>query len=206
MMSTNRLEAFSDGVFAIAATLLVLELHVPPPGSGPLWPQLLAQWPSYAAYAVSFVTIGIMWVNHHALFALIRRVDRPILFLNLLLLLGVSITPFPTALLGQWIGDEEGSHVAAALYGALFFLTGMAFGAIWFYALAHHDLITEELKRQDVSRFGSVRRFNIGAWVYLMGIGVAFYSAVLSLLLYALVAVYYVAPTLPELGHSTDES
>jgi uncharacterized membrane protein len=205
MMSTNRLEAFSDGVFAIAATLLVLELHVPPPGSGALWPQLVEQWPSYATYAVSFITIGIMWVNHHALFRIIRRVDRPILFLNLLLLLGVSITPFPTALLGQWIGDADGAHVAAALYGGLFFLTGIAFGGIWLYALAHHDLITEDLKRQQVSTAGSFRRFNIGAWVYLMGIGIAFYSALLSLLLYALVAVYYVAPTLPQLERGGDE-
>ena len=98
-MSTSRLEAFSDGVFAIAATLLVLELHVPATGTGPLWPQIVAQWPSYACYVVSFLTIGIIWVNHHALFALIVKVDLPMLLLNLLLLMIIALLPFPTALL-----------------------------------------------------------------------------------------------------------
>src|ERR671937_1127352 len=96
-MRTARLEAFSDGVFSIAATLLVLELRVPAPDPVGLAAALLRQWPSYAVYAVSFLTIGIIWVNHHALFDLLRKVDRPLLFLNLLLLLCVAAVPFPTA-------------------------------------------------------------------------------------------------------------
>src|SRR5215470_9469621 len=98
-VSAGRLEAFSDGVLSIAATLLVLELHVPESGDN-LGAALLAQWPSYAAYVVSFITIGIIWVNHHQLFALVRRVDRTLLFLNLALLMVVSVLPFPTAILG----------------------------------------------------------------------------------------------------------
>src|ERR1041385_8087175 len=97
-MSTGRLEAFSDGVFSIAATLLVLELHVPDIGSG-LGQALLAQWPSYLTYVTSFATIGIIWVNHHSLFEHVRQVDRPLLFLNLLLLITGSLIPFPTSLL-----------------------------------------------------------------------------------------------------------
>src|SRR5205085_2423787 len=94
-MGTARLEAFSDGVLAIAATLLVLELRVPEAG-GDLAAALASQWPSYVVYVVSFLTIGIIWVNHHSLLAHVRRVDRPLLFLNLWLLLTISLIPFPT--------------------------------------------------------------------------------------------------------------
>jgi uncharacterized membrane protein len=195
-VTTSRLEAFSDGVFAIAATLLVLELHVPAVGSGALWPQLLEQWPSYFGYLVSFLTIGIIWVNHHALFALVKRVDRPILFLNLLLLLVVSVIPFPTALLGQWIVDAQQGPVAAAILGCVYLLMGLTFGGIWFYAFLHH-----ELARPDVDRSAaraSIPRFTIGNAVYVLGIGLAFVSPVISLAVYLLVAVYYVFPTLPQ--------
>jgi uncharacterized membrane protein len=194
-MSTSRLEAFSDGVFAIAATLLVLELHVPPVGSGPLFALLLEQWPSYAGYVVSFLTIGIIWVNHHAMFALVRRVDRPLLFLNLLLLMVIAVIPFPTAVVGQWITDPEDAPVAAALMGIVFLVMGLAFGAIWLYAVGHHELALEGI--QPALARSAIPRFTIGNLVYLVGIGLAFVSPLLSLLLYALVAVYYVFPTLP---------
>ena len=111
-VSSGRLEAFSDGVFSIAATLLVLELRVPPDAAGGLGPALLAEWPSYASYVVSFLTIGIILVNHHALFANVRRVDRRLLFLNLLLLLSVSTIPFPTAIVGRYIGSGDASRWA----------------------------------------------------------------------------------------------
>jgi TMEM175 potassium channel family protein len=194
-VSTSRLEAFSDGVFAIAATLLVLELHVPVTGSGPLWPQIVAQWPSYACYVVSFLTIGIIWVNHHALFALIARVDRPMLFLNLLLLMIIALLPFPTALLGQWVLDVQQPPVAAALLGCAFLLMGLAFGGLWLYAVVHHDLAGPGLDR--ASARASIPRFTAGNLVYLIGIGVAFFSPLISLLLYGLVAIYYVFPSLP---------
>ena len=98
-MSPNRLEAFSDGVFAIAVTLLVLDLGVPAPGIGSLGHELLAQWPSYAAYVISFLTIGIIWINHHAAFSRLRVVDHSILMWNLALLLTVSVLPFTTSLM-----------------------------------------------------------------------------------------------------------
>ena len=96
---TARVEAFSDGVFAIAITLLILDVHVPAPGLGPLRTALARQWPTYIAFLISFAFIGIMWVNHHRLFNHIRRSDNTLMFLNLLLLLGVCVVPFPTALL-----------------------------------------------------------------------------------------------------------
>jgi uncharacterized membrane protein len=203
-MSTNRLEAFSDGVFAIAATLLVLELHVPTVGSGPLFALLVGQWPSYAAYAVSFLTIGIIWVNHHAMFALVRRVDRPLLFLNLLLLLVIAVIPFPTAVVGQWITDPQDASVAAALLGLVFLAMGLSFGAIWLYAVGHRELALEGIRPALVR--SAVPRFTIGNLVYLVGIGLAFVSPLLSLLVYGLVAVYYVFPTLPRAPWSSEIS
>jgi hypothetical protein len=102
-LSTGRVEAFSDGVFAVAITLLVFGIAVPTVKAGGLRQALLDEWPSYATYAVSFATIGIIWVNHHTTFARISRVDRPILFINLLLLMAVSFIPFPTSLMSQYV-------------------------------------------------------------------------------------------------------
>jgi uncharacterized membrane protein len=202
-MSPGRLETFSDGVFAIAATLLVLELHVPPAGSGPLVSQLVAQWPSYAAYLVSFLTIGIIWVNHHAMFALVRRVDRPMLFLNLLLLLAVSVIPFPTAIVGQWIPDAQQAPAAAALLGGVFLAMGLTFGSMWLYAVRHHDLAL--VGAEPVMARSAIPRFTVGNVAYLVGIGVAFLNPLLSLLVYGLVALYYVFPTLPAPQSARDE-
>src|ERR1700704_222760 len=115
-MRTSRLEAFSDGVFAIAATLLVLELRVPSDAPD-LVGALVRLWPAYAAYLVSFLTIGIIWVNHHTLLEHCTRVDRRFLYLNLLLLIAVGIVPFPTALVGQYIVSESGATAALVVYG-----------------------------------------------------------------------------------------
>ncbi|WP_052372699.1 TMEM175 family protein [Amycolatopsis taiwanensis] len=117
MNESGRVEAFSDGVFAIAITLLILEIKVPSADEhGGLWRALGAQWPSYAAYVVSFLIIGIMWVNHHQLFSYVARVDRTLMFLNLLLLMVVAAVPFPTAMLAEYLREDGASHVAAAVY------------------------------------------------------------------------------------------
>ena len=194
-MSKTRLEAFSDGVFAIAATLLVLELHVPPVGQGQLLALLAAQWPAYVAYVVSFLTIGIIWVNHHAMFALVKEVDRPLLFLNLILLLVIAIIPFPTAIVDQWITDPQDAHAAAALLGIVFLCMGLAFGAIWLYAVGHHELALQGIDR-ELAR-SAIPRFTIGNLAYVVGIGLAFISPLLSIILYGIVSVYYIFPTLP---------
>src|SRR5438552_3533325 len=130
-MTSSRLESFSDGVFSIAATLLVLQLHVPTQEEGDFGRALLSQWPTYASYAVSFMTIGVIWVNHHTLFSQVRKVDRPLLLMNLLLLLSVSTIPFPTALLGRYIGEGEPSHLAAAVYGGVMLTMSLSFTALW---------------------------------------------------------------------------
>src|ERR687886_2911700 len=125
-MTTGRLEAFSDGVFAVAITLLVLDIQPPSDArtqSG-LWRALGDLWPHYAAYAVSFLIIGIVWVNHHAVLALIARVDRGLAFLNLLLLMAVALIPFATALLAEYLSHGAPEHVAAAAYSVLITLMG----------------------------------------------------------------------------------
>ncbi|HEY3064141.1 MAG TPA: TMEM175 family protein [Chloroflexota bacterium] len=184
-MPTSRLEAFSDGVFAIAATLLVLELHVPETEHG-LGAALLAQWPTYVAYLTSFLTIGIIWVNHHALFQHVRSVDRSLLFVNLLLLLVVSVIPFPTALLGRYATAPEDSQLAAAIYGVVMFFLGIAFNLLWWQ-------VTRE--RRGARRQGLL--FASGLVLYLVGVGLSFASALLGMLVYAALAVFYVFPWLP---------
>jgi len=150
-VTSARLEAFSDGVFSIAATLLVLELHVPEVTQD-LGAALLAQWPSYAAYVVSFATIGIIWVNHHQLFVHVRRVDRTLLFLNLALLMVVALIPFPTAILGRFVSAERDSHMAAAVYGGLMILMSIAFTALWRHVTADATLLGHHLDPRRARR------------------------------------------------------
>ena len=131
-MSTGRLEAFSDGVFAIAITLLVIELRPPVVEGSELAGALWDLWPSYFAYFVSFVTIGVFWLNHHRVFTQVRAVDGPLLLLNLHLLLWVALIPFPTAVVADYLADGgAGARTALVLYSAVFFLAGMAFGLLF---------------------------------------------------------------------------
>src|SRR3954468_6873094 len=117
LSETNRIEAFNDGVFAIAITLLILEIRVPEQGDTRLAPALLNLWPSYLAFATSFFEIGVMWINHHRLFTMIRRTDQRLLIFNLLLLLGITFVPFPTALIARHLGADD-AWAAALLYNA----------------------------------------------------------------------------------------
>ena len=141
---TTRLEAFSDGVFAIAITLLILEIKVP---SEPetrdhgLWRALLERWPSYVGYVISFATIGIMWVNHHALFKYIRRVDRALLLANLLLLMTISFLPYPTAVLAEHLSDADSRTAAAVFYGGTLVVIAISFNVLWWAARGRHRLI-----------------------------------------------------------------
>src|SRR5436309_12011594 len=128
-MHKGRLEAFSDGVIAVAITLLALNIAVPPPGNGKgsLGHQLLEQWPSYAAYLTSFLTIGIIWINHHAMVRRLRAVDHTIMTLNLLLLLTIGVLPFTTALVAEYVNRGAGQHLAAAIYAGSYLLMSVAF-------------------------------------------------------------------------------
>jgi uncharacterized membrane protein len=126
-VTKNRLEAFSDGVFAIAITLLVIELHTPEVGEGgSLAAALWAQWPSYVAYLVSFLTIGVIWLNHHRVFTQVALVDGPLLVLNLVVLLWTALIPFPTAVVARYLG-QGGEHAETAV--AFYLALGLSF--VW---------------------------------------------------------------------------
>jgi TMEM175 potassium channel family protein len=195
-VSTNRLEAFSDGVFAIAATLLILDIHVVPSKHG-LAHDLATEWPHYATFAVSFITIGIIWVNHHTQFTVIAQVDRPLLFINLALLMVVAFIPFPTGLLATYLRSPSDQHVAAALYAGTFLVLGLTFFATWRYAATKQQLLGSVLSEADVRRL--VRRNLAGLGPYAAAVAIAFVSAPVSLAVCAAVAVYYMLPgRLPE--------
>jgi uncharacterized membrane protein len=187
-MQTSRLEAFSDGVFAIAITLLVLEIPVPQAGEEGLWHALLDQWPSLASYVVSFSIIGIIWVNHHAVLDHVLRADRGLLFLNLLFLLWVAFIPFPTALLADNLqGDSQ--HVAAAVYSGTMALMGVSFGMLWLYVSRRRRLMGVDLTNEQIARM--TRKFVAGAPIYALAVAVAFVSAPAALAVNAGLAIYY---------------
>ncbi|HZU14186.1 MAG TPA: TMEM175 family protein [Chloroflexota bacterium] len=188
-MSKSRTEAFSDGVFAVAITLLIFNVQVPPGGTS-LRTALVAMWPSYVSYIVSFATIGIIWVNHHAVFRAVRRVDRPYLYLNLFLLMTVAFIPFPTALLGRALQAGHDANLAAAVYGMTMTLMSIGFSMLWAYMGFHPDLLSEALTSQQIR--ASWPRFSSGVLIYLGATALAFVSAVVSLIAYAAVALYYI--------------
>jgi uncharacterized membrane protein len=190
-MGKGRIEAFSDGVFAVAITLLVLDLKVPLAGRGSVADQIGHQWPEFAAYLISFLVIGIIWVNHHTLVAKLARVDRSLLFLNLLLLLFVVFIPYPTAVVAQYLrhGAWDGK-AAVALYSGAMEGMSLAFGGMYLWAGRHHDLLHESV---DVdAHLSAFRQFSLGSSVYLALIGVSFVNAEMALAGHFMLAVYYV--------------
>jgi uncharacterized membrane protein len=186
-MTTRRLEAFSDGVFAIAITLLVLELAVPK-GNG-LWHQLKDEWPSFAAFFVSFWVIGIIWVNHHAVLDHLARADRGVLYLNLLLLLTVVFIPFPTALFAEHLKSGADERVAALVYSASFLAMAISYGFLWTYITNRRQLLGVELTDAQIRR--TTRSFLIGIPFYGLAVAVSFVSPAAVLAMIAALAFYY---------------
>ena len=197
-MDRGRLEAFSDGVIAVAITLLALNLFLPGPGHGPLLTQLGQRWPTFVAYLVSFAVIGIIWVNHHALIDNVAYVDRTLLFLNLLLLLFVVMIPFATATMADYLTNGgQDSHVAMALYGLILEGMGLCFAAIFGWSLGEGRTNNPV---PPAARRAAWMRFTFGALAYLVAIAVAFVSAPAALVIIALVAAYYIAERTPTPG------
>lgn len=191
---TTRLETFSDGVFAIAITLLVLEIRVPhAEESESLLVALLGLWPSYLGYAVSFLQIGVIWANHHNRFRLLERSDHVLLFLNILFLMCVAFIPFPTALLAEYIQGSEGERqTAIAVYSGTLAVTGIFFTLLWLYAARDYRLVNRNLDPRLLRAM--TRRYLIGAALYIVAFAIAFVSALVSLVLIVGLALLFVLP------------
>jgi uncharacterized membrane protein len=193
--TTARIEAFSDGVFAIAITLLILDLRAPILGTGTppeaesaeLLRRLGAMWPNVVAYLMSFAVILVMWVNHHRIFTIVRKTDHAFLFWNGLLLMVVSIVPFPTELLAKYFLTPA-AKVVAAIYAGHGLLIALAFTALWRHATRHERLIAPG-SQAAVARLSSQYRF--GPLMYLIAAMLAPFSAWASIGLCLLFAMFF---------------
>ncbi|HEX2622218.1 MAG TPA: TMEM175 family protein [Phototrophicaceae bacterium] len=192
---TSRLEAFSDGIFSIAVTLLVFSLQVPhdlPPGKT-LLTALGELWPGYFAFFVSFTTIGIMWINHHNMFKLINRTDHTLLVLNGLLLMMITFVNFPTAVLGTYIQNPDEGHTAAVLYNATFVVTAVFYNLLWRYATYHRRLIDPAVPQTALNRI--TVSYSFGPLLYLAAAILSFFSVPAGLGLSALLAIFFAIPS-----------
>jgi len=196
-MSKGRVEAFSDGVFAVAATLLIFNIQLDKTAPGGLLSALLAAWPKYAAYFASFLTIGVMWINHHGLFERIARLNRTLVFLNLLLLMAIVFLPFPTAVLGSNILVPHDANTAASFYALSAFTIAVFFSVVWTYTLMHPDLLAPDLDREAAMR--SWPRFSAGLVAYLVCVPLGQFSPTAVVLVCAALAVYYMFERLPNI-------
>jgi uncharacterized membrane protein len=183
---------FSDGVFAVAITLLVLDLR-PPEDTRDLGHALAQLWPSYLAYGVSFLLIGLVWANHHTMFEHIVRVDRPLLFLNTLLLMNVVFIPFTAAVLARSLDNGDGTRTAVALYGLTLTVGGVFFNAVWWWAGRDHRLMGDHITPAEVHAIG--RRFRRGPVLYALGAGIGLAVPAAGLAFFAFLIVYYWLPS-----------
>jgi uncharacterized membrane protein len=201
-MSTSRLEAFSDAVIAVAATLLVLNLVVPLAGRHGLAHALGHRWPAYAAYATSFITIGIIWINHHVVIGRLREADHAILILNLLLLMTIGVLPFATNLLSVYLNRPRGQHVAAAVYAGAFLLMSIAFAVLnWHILMRKAHVLRTKLTHEERRRI--LLRFTTGLGPYVIATGLAFVSQYATLAICAAIALFYALPVASGLGRGT---
>jgi uncharacterized membrane protein len=190
-VSTARLETFADGVFAIAATLLILNVDAQVGDrTGDLGNRLLEIWPSYIAYAVSFVTIGIIWSNHHTVMAQLGKVNRTFLMLNVLLLLCVAFVPFPTRLIAEHVRDSHELEPAALAYGATMTAMSICYLSLWLYGSRGGRLLREDADMRTVS--GITRSYLPGTPLWLTATLLALVSPLASVAAYAAITLFYV--------------
>lgn len=202
--ATGRMEAFSDGVFAIAITLLVLEISVPATAEDNLWNAVLHQWPSYLAYLVSFSTVGALWLGHAAITDYLRTADVWVLRLNLLVLFVVSFLPFPTRLLAESIGHEGAERIACTIYGCTLAVGLLLLHVLWQYAL-REQLVRTDASEEDVTVLTA--KLTPGMAGYLVMILLGLFLPVAAVLGYLVIAVIYLVPfrTLRRRVHTATE-
>ena len=191
---TGRIEAFSDGVFAIALTLLVLDIKVPELEKVELTSlatELIHSWPNIVAFAASFFFVLVMWINHHRLFTVIRRADNNLMLLNGLLLFGVTLVPFPTAVVADFVGTRD-AVTAVLVYNGWFFIVAIFFNLLWWYAAARYRLF-DDLPNKNLSSHIS-RQYMLGPFAYLVGILLAFIHPYLGLAVNVGMAVFFAIP------------
>jgi len=189
-LSTARLETFADGVFAIAATLLILNVEVPDLGEHSLAYELTKLWPAYIGYAVSFLTIGIIWVNHHTVMGQLRGIDRTFLFINVFFLLCIAFIPFPTRLLATYVRTDNG-EAAAFAYGITLTVTAIFFNLMWRYAIgAGGRLLRPDADRRVVD--GITRSYRPGVPMYAGATVVGVFQAEIGAALFSAIALFYV--------------
>jgi uncharacterized membrane protein len=188
---TGRLEAFSDGVFAIAITLLVLEISVPESDFDNLWKGIADQWPSYLAYATSFITIGGLWGVHHAIFRRLASADGVVMRLNILLLMLVAFLPFPTKLVAEAIHVTSAESAAVIFYGLVLLSISVVTGVLWRYVASHRDLLEPEVTDEEVTAMTSGTTPSIGFYVVVVLLAIlAPEVAAFGFLLIAVVSVF----------------
>lgn len=186
---TGRLEAFSDGIFAFAITLLVLGLYDPTSrGATDMFQGLLAEWPSFFALAISFLTILVMWMNHHNMFNYVARLNRRFMFLNGLLLMFVTLTPFTTMLISEHMLDAS-ARTCAAAYAGTFLLLSLVWNVLWHHAADHQRLLGKAVSKAQVTAIK--RQYYVGPALYATAFAVAFVDALASAIIIILVAVFY---------------
>lgn len=187
-MSKGRLEAFSDGIFAIAITLLVLTI-AQPNDFHHLGHELSDRVPSFGAYVVSFIVIGIMWFNHHSIFTHFAKVDRGLVFINLVLLMTIAFLPYPTQVFGSALRAGSGERAAAVFYSGTMAVNAMSWAALWLYASTGRRLLAESFPEH--SRRAATIAFTGGTVAYLVAVAIAVVSPVGSLVVQAVFAIYY---------------
>jgi uncharacterized membrane protein len=190
-LRTGRLEAFSDGVFAIAITLLVLEISVPAALEEEPLQAVLDQWPSYLAYVVSFSTVGALWLGHTVVTEYLEHADVWLMRLNLLLLFFVAFLPFPTRLLAESVGHTQAGKVATTIYGLTLFVAAALLSALWRYAV-HEQLVRPDAAGEDVVVL--TRRLAPGLAGYLTMIALGIFFPIAAVLGYLVIAVYILVP------------
>jgi len=163
--ATGRVEAFSDGVLAIAITLLVLEIHVPASEFDNLWHGIWSQWPSYLAYATSFLTIGAFWLLHHGVFRRLRYADARVMRINLLLLMAISFLPFPTRLMAEAIHDAQAERAAVITYGANLLVISILYALLWEAAVRGSGLLQPDVTPDEIRAIRRVASPSAGFYV-----------------------------------------
>jgi uncharacterized membrane protein len=190
-LGTARLEAFSDGVFAIAITLLVLDLAVPASAEKHLLRSIAELWPEYLAYIVSFSTIGATWLGHDAITEYVDRTDPGFVRLNLLVLLVVSFLPFPTRLFAEYIGEDSPERVAVTIYGVTLLLASTLLLVLWRYAVRVH-LVRPDADDEEIQFL--TKRLQPGLVGYLLLIAAGIFVPVVAVIGYLGIALYYILP------------